>query len=117
MRRGFSSKPAWSDPRYTRTGPVCQTRVTAECRAITPGRSEAGWPGNPRSVEDRVAGAGALQLEEPVDAGDQQDAVPQLGRGLAARDRGHHRAEDGHAVDRDDGGADVVADPVDALGV
>jgi hypothetical protein len=38
-------------------------------------------------VEDRVPGPAALQLEEPVGAGDQQHAVPQPRGVLTARDR------------------------------
>jgi hypothetical protein len=38
-------------------------------------------------VEDRVASAAALQLEEAVGAGHQQHAVPEPRRGLATRDR------------------------------
>jgi hypothetical protein len=38
-------------------------------------------------VEDRVPGAAALQLEEPVRAGDKQHAIPQPRSVLAARDR------------------------------
>jgi len=38
-------------------------------------------------VEDRVPGAAALQLEEPVGAGDEKHAVPQPRGVIAARDR------------------------------
>lgn len=41
----------------------------------------------PVSVEDRLPGPASLQLEESVRLGDEQDAVPQLGRSVAARDR------------------------------
>src|SRR6187455_284367 len=48
-----------------------------------------------RSVEDRVAGARALELEEAVRAGYQQHAVPELAGRFAARDGRHDRAEEG----------------------
>jgi hypothetical protein len=38
-------------------------------------------------VEDRVAGAAALELEEAVGAGGEQHPVPEAGGVLAARDR------------------------------
>jgi hypothetical protein len=46
------------------------------------------------SLKDGVAGAGTLELEEAVHAGDQLDAVPEAGGGLAARDGRENRAED-----------------------
>ncbi len=68
-----------------------------------------------RSVEDRALGAGALDLVEAGVRGDQDHAVPQLGRGLALGRRRDDRAEEGHVVDRDDRRADVLADLGDAL--
>jgi hypothetical protein len=38
-------------------------------------------------VEDRVPGPAALELEETVSAGDEEDAVPEAGSVLATRDR------------------------------
>jgi hypothetical protein len=61
------------------------TMLTA--RSCWPARARRRAPLPPVSVEDRVPGAAPLQLEEAVSLGDQQDAVPQPGRRVAARDR------------------------------
>src|SRR5215471_4927018 len=91
------------------------SQVDAHARqSRTPQESAAGSGG---LVEDGVAVAAALQLEEAVDGGHRQHAVPQPARVLAARDRGHHGPEDGRAVDRDHRRADVVPDPVHAVPV
>src|SRR5215471_3178016 len=71
----------------------------------------------PRSIEDRIPGPGALQFEEPVGRGGQQHAVPEPCGRLAARDRRDHRPEERRAVHGDDRRADLVADPVHAVGV
>lgn len=64
------------------------------CQAPTAsaqGQPTAGTPatvGRPLSlVEDRIPGPAPLQFEEAVGAGDEQYAVPQPRRVLAARDR------------------------------
>ena len=46
------------------------------------------------SVEDRIPGPAALQLEEAVGARDEQDAVPELASSVAARDGRYHRPEE-----------------------
>ena len=64
-------------------------------------------------MEDGLAGARALELEEAVGAGDEDAPVPEATRGLAARSRRDDRAEERHAVDGDHGGSDLVTDEVD----
>ena len=59
--------------------------------------------------------AGALELVEVGVAGEQHRAVPHLPGDLAPGDAAQDRAEEGHTVDVDGGGADVVADGVHAL--
>src|SRR6516162_9215270 len=118
-----------------RLGPAALAGHTARGRPrrrATGGRHLAGAPGpatgsagssSPRtrrplatapSVEDRSPGPAALQLEEAVGAGDQQDAVPELPGRLAARDGRHHRPEDRRAIHRDHRGADALPDQVHA---
>src|SRR5262249_15411472 len=94
---------------------------TTSCRSDPPMQGvtvkvlDVTWGNSRRSVENRVPVPGPLQLEESVGAGDQQHAIPQPAARLAARNRRNHRAEDGRSVDRDDGGAHVVADPLDPV--
>src|SRR5690606_22294241 len=68
-----------------------------------------------RLVEDGVAGAAPLEFKEPVGSRDQQNAVPQPTGGLASRGGGHNGAEEGDVLDRDDGSAHFLADPVHAV--
>src|SRR3954453_17353879 len=89
-------------------------------RASTRGGPAGGMilPAIARSVRDRAAVPGALQLEEPVRTGHEEHAVPQPPCGLASRNGGDHRAEerDGLAVRPgyvDRGGAEVLPDRVE----
>src|SRR6478609_11726141 len=91
---------------------ICYLRGWGGC-----GRGPGGRARGRRSVEDGALGAGALELVEAGDAGDQHEAVPQPAGLLALRRRRHHRAEERGAVDRHDRGADLVADQRDGLGV
>ena len=71
---------------------IAANKIAGIRAALRAGITPAGRPG--LSVEDGVAVAAALQLEEAVDGGHRQHAVPQPARVLAARNRGYHRPED-----------------------
>src|SRR6478735_489874 len=75
----------------------------------------APWVGSGgRSVEDGADGAGALQLEEAGRARDEETTVPEPAGRVTLRGGGDDGAEERHAVDGDDRGADLVADEADA---
>ena len=66
------------------------------------------------SPKNRIACPCALQLEKAIGAGDEHDAVPELAGGFALGRRSHDRAEERHAVDRNDGGSDFLTHEIDA---
>src|SRR5262249_3982962 len=84
------------------------------------GSGRSGAAARAVSFEDRALRTGPLDLVEAGDGSDHQRAVPHLRRLLATRGGGDDGAEErdllavgaGHG---DDGGADVLADLVDAL--
>src|SRR4051794_1180207 len=94
-RSFFRSKAAWSPPMCTRI---------RWCPSVL-GR---------RSVEHGAGGAGALQLVETGRPGHQHAAVPKPPGSLSLGRRGDDGAEERHAFHGDDGGADVLANQVDA---
>src|SRR6478752_6755238 len=107
--------PGGNPGRATACGGRSRRIPRTPCTPVPP-RSNAQAAGRTRrSIEDRSPGAGALDLEEAVDAGHPADAVPELARLLALGRGRDDRAEEGDALHRDHRGADLLADPVDAV--
>jgi hypothetical protein len=71
-------------PRAARSGTAMRRPAARPALSLVADRAPAAAPA---SVEDRVPGPAALELEEPVGAGHQQHAVPQPRGVLTARDR------------------------------
>ena len=88
---------------------------------VGPAAGTRGGPGgsSPRAntAQSKIGSLVRLRFssKKPSVPATEQHAVPQLARVLAARDRRDHRAEERRALHRDDRGADLVADPVDAV--